>query len=94
MALNDEHVRRAAKLGIKDLSRKYSTAEMASGDIIFAATGITDGSLLSGVKFYEGQIETHTVIMRTATSRTVRWVYAEHMDMQKFQISARDQTLA
>ncbi|MGO9546553.1 MAG: class II fructose-bisphosphatase [Rhodomicrobium sp.] len=93
LALNDDHVRRAAKLGIKDLSRKYSTSEMASGDIIFSATGITDGSLLSGVKFYEGQIETHTVIMRTAT-RTVRWVYAEHMDMQKFQISARDQTLA
>lgn len=81
--LNDEHVRRAAALGINDLGRKYSTADMASGDIVFAATGVTDGSLLNGVKFYEGQIETHTVIMRSAT-RTVRWVYAEHMDMQKF----------
>ncbi len=82
-ALNDEQVRRAAQLGIKDFSRKYSTADMASGDIIFAATGVTDGSLLSGVKFYDGQIETHTVIMRSA-SRTVRWLYAEHMDLEKF----------
>ncbi len=86
-ALNDEHVRRAELLGIKDLKRKYSTADMASGDIIFAATGVTDGSLLSGVKFYDGQIETHTVIMRSA-SRTVRWIYAEHMDPVKFTLGA------
>jgi fructose-1,6-bisphosphatase II / sedoheptulose-1,7-bisphosphatase len=92
-ALNDEHVRRAAQLGIKDLSRKYMTADMASGDIIFAATGVTDGSLLSGVKFYDGQIETHTVIMRSA-SRTVRWIYAEHMDLQKFTGQPTDQNLA
>jgi fructose-1,6-bisphosphatase II / sedoheptulose-1,7-bisphosphatase len=82
-ALNDEQAGRAEALGIKDLSRIYSTADMASGDIIFAATGVTDGSLLSGVKFYDGQIETHTVIMRSV-SRTVRWIYAEHMDLYKF----------
>ncbi len=83
-ALNDQHLKRAEHFGIKDLRRKYSTADMASGDIIFAATGVTDGSLLSGVKFYDGQIETHTVIMRSAT-RTVRWLYAEHMDLSKFE---------
>ena len=82
-ALNDEQARRAELLGIEDLSRKYSTADMASGDIIFAASGVTDGSLLSGVKFYEGQIETHTVIMHSP-SRTVRWIYAEHVDLEKF----------
>jgi fructose-1,6-bisphosphatase II / sedoheptulose-1,7-bisphosphatase len=82
-ALNDRQARRAAEFGIADLKRKYSTADMASGDIIFAATGVTDGSLLSGVKFYDGQIETHTVIMRSAT-RTVRWIYAEHMELSKF----------
>ena len=82
-ALNDQHMKRAEHFGIKDLKHKYSTADMASGDIIFSATGVTDGSLLSGVKFYEGQIETHTVIMRSAT-RTVRWIYAEHMDLSKF----------
>jgi len=92
-ALNDEHLRRANLLGIKDLSRKYSTADMASGDIIFAATGVTDGSLLSGVKFYDGQIETHTVIMRSS-SRTVRWIYAEHMDLQKFVPPNSSQSLA
>ncbi len=83
-ALNDRHVRRAEHFGITDLKRNYSTAEMASGDIIFAATGVTDGSLLSGVKFYDGQLETHSVIMRSAT-RTVRWMYAEHMDLSKFE---------
>ena len=79
-ALNAEHVKRAEALGIRDLTRKYSTADMASGDIIFAATGVTDGSLLNGVKFSDGQVETHTVIMRSAT-RTVRWIYAEHMEL-------------
>ena len=83
-ALNDHHMKRAEHFGIKDLKRTYSTADMASGDIIFAATGVTDGALLSGVKFYDGQIETHTVIMRSAT-RTVRWIYAEHMDLSKFE---------
>ena len=82
-ALNAEHVKRAEALGITDLKRIYSTADMATGDIIFAATGVTDGSLLTGVKFLDGQIETHTVIMRAAT-RTVRWIYAEHMDLSKF----------
>ena len=82
-------MKRAAALGIEDLSRKYSTADMASGDIIFAATGVTDGPLLTGVKFYESQIETHTVIMRSAT-RTVRWLYAEHLDVQKFALNGHE----
>jgi fructose-1,6-bisphosphatase II / sedoheptulose-1,7-bisphosphatase len=82
-ALNDEHVQRARALGITDLRRKFSTADMATGDIIFAATGVTDGSLLTGVKFYDGQVETHTCIMRSVT-RTVRWIYTEHLDIEKF----------
>ncbi len=91
-ALNAEHVKRAEALGIRDLTRKYSTADMASGDIIFAATGVTDGSLLNGVKFSDGQVETHTVIMRSAT-RTVRWIYAEHMNLQKFAPEGQDQVI-
>ena len=83
VASNDEQVKRAALMGITDLNRKYSTADMASGDIIFAATGVTDGPLLTGVKFYDRQVETHTVIMRSATG-TIRWVYSEHMDPDKF----------
>ncbi len=81
--LSEEHVRRALAIGISDLKRKYSVADMASGDLVFAATGITDGPLLDGVKFGDGWIETHTVVMRAA-ARTVRWIYAEHMDVQKF----------
>jgi fructose-1,6-bisphosphatase II / sedoheptulose-1,7-bisphosphatase len=92
-ALNEEHVKRAAALGIDNLNRKYSTADMASGDIIFAATGVTDGPLLTGVKFYDSQIETHTVIMRSAT-RTVRWLYSEHLDVQKFLLNGHDQASA
>jgi fructose-1,6-bisphosphatase II / sedoheptulose-1,7-bisphosphatase len=84
-ALSDEHTKRAEALGITDLSRKYATADMASGDIIFAATGVTDGSLLGGVKFCDGQIETHTCIMRSP-ARTVRWIVTEHLDTGKFEI--------
>ena len=91
--LNASHVKRAEALGITDLSRKYSTADMATGDIVFAATGVTDGSLLDGVKFSDSQIETHTVIMRSAT-RTVRWIFAEHMDLQKFAPDGQDQIIA
>jgi fructose-1,6-bisphosphatase II / sedoheptulose-1,7-bisphosphatase len=85
--------KRAEALGIADFSRKYSTADMASGDIVFAATGITDGSLLHGVRFSDSQIETHTVVMRSAT-RTVRWILAEHMDLQKFAPDTQDQIVA
>jgi fructose-1,6-bisphosphatase II / sedoheptulose-1,7-bisphosphatase len=67
------------------LSRKYETADMASGDLIFAATGVTDGSLLGGVKFGDGQIETHTCIMRS-TAKTVRWIVTEHLDVEKFRV--------
>jgi fructose-1,6-bisphosphatase II / sedoheptulose-1,7-bisphosphatase len=83
VALNEEQAKRAKSLGITDMKRIYHTADMASGDIVFTATGVTDGSLLTGVKFHDTQIETHTLIMRSA-ARTVRWVYAQHMDVQKF----------
>jgi fructose-1,6-bisphosphatase II / sedoheptulose-1,7-bisphosphatase len=57
--------------------------DMASGDVSFAATGITDGSLLEGVRFTPGAIFTHTVVMRAST-RTVRWIRTEHRDIDKF----------
>jgi fructose-1,6-bisphosphatase II / sedoheptulose-1,7-bisphosphatase len=72
-ALTEDERKRAAAMGIHDLTRKYSIEEMAGGDVIFAATGVTDGSLLEGVKFHYGRVETHTVIMRSAT-KTVRWL--------------------
>jgi fructose-1,6-bisphosphatase II / sedoheptulose-1,7-bisphosphatase len=83
-ALREEERQRAAAMGITDLTRKYSIEEMAGGDVIFAATGVTDGSLLEGVKVHGGSIETHTVIMRSAT-KTVRWLRTQHRAGPKFQ---------
>lgn len=82
---NDDERRWAAQLGIKDLARKYAVEDMATGDVIFAATGVTDGSLLMGVKFYPTRIQTHTVLMRSATG-TVRWVRTDHKQIAKFSV--------
>ena len=62
---------RALKMGISDIKRKYSMHEMASGDVIFSATGVTDGSLLDGVHFRGDFAETETVVLRSKTG-TVR----------------------
>jgi fructose-1,6-bisphosphatase II / sedoheptulose-1,7-bisphosphatase len=64
---------RARKMGVKDPDAKLSMHEMASGDVMFAATGVTDGTMLSGVKFGSSHIATETVVMRSATG-TVRWI--------------------
>jgi fructose-1,6-bisphosphatase II / sedoheptulose-1,7-bisphosphatase len=64
---------RAKKMGVKDPDAKFSLTEMASGDVMFAATGVTDGGMLSGVKFGASHITTDTVVMRSATG-TVRWI--------------------
>jgi fructose-1,6-bisphosphatase II / sedoheptulose-1,7-bisphosphatase len=75
---NEDEKARARKWGIKDLDYIYDLSELAKGDCIFAATGVTDGSLLDGVKMLKGGImTTHTVVMR-ASSGTVRWVKGEH----------------
>jgi fructose-1,6-bisphosphatase II / sedoheptulose-1,7-bisphosphatase len=71
MPLKKEEEERARSLGIMDLKRKYAMAEMASGDVIFSATGVTDGSLLDGVHFRGNFAETETVVMRSKTG-TVR----------------------
>ncbi len=70
MPLKDEERERAAKMGA-DIDRKYTMEDMASGDVIFSATGVTDGSLLDGVHFRGDFAETETVIMRARTG-TVR----------------------
>ena len=79
---NDDERKRAAKWGIEDLDRIYKLHDLASGDCIFAATGVTDGSLLDGVKRIrrpngERIMTTESVVMR-ASSGTVRWVKGEH----------------
>ncbi len=75
---NDDERGRAHRWGIEDLDRVYSIDDMAKGDCIFAATGVTDGSLLKGVKRRKGGcIETESIVMR-ASSGTVRRVFTEH----------------
>ncbi|CAN5165169.1 class II fructose-bisphosphatase [soil metagenome] len=74
---NDDEVARARRWGIDDLDRVYSIKEMARGDCIFAATGVTDGSLLQGVRTRKDCLTTESIVMR-ASSGTVRRVLAEH----------------
>ncbi len=81
---NAEQKERAKKMGIEDFDRKYTMQEMASGDVMFAATGVTDGSMLSGVKTRGNTIYTETVVMRSSTG-TTRWIKAKHTHTTKFQ---------
>jgi fructose-1,6-bisphosphatase II / sedoheptulose-1,7-bisphosphatase len=75
---NDDEKARAAKWGVTDLNRIYNLEDLVKGDAIFAATGVTDGSLLGGVKRRrDGVLTTDSVVMR-ASSRTIRWVKGEH----------------
>jgi fructose-1,6-bisphosphatase II / sedoheptulose-1,7-bisphosphatase len=74
---NDDERARADKWGVTDLDRIYKLEDLAKGDCIFAATGVTDGSLLEGVKRRKNAITTESVVMRASTG-TVRWVKGEH----------------
>lgn len=75
---NEDEKARARKWGIEDLNKIYDLTELARGDCIFAATGVTDGSLLDGVKRLKGgRMTTESVVMRASTG-TVRWVKGEH----------------
>ncbi len=76
---------RAAKMGVTNPNKKYLMEEIVTGDCLFAATGVTTGSLLRGVRFREGLIETETVVMRSVTG-TVRWIRAEHRQLDKFHL--------
>ena len=82
---SDEKRDRAAKMGIKDPRKKYDIEDMVRGDCLFAATGVTDGSMPRGVKFRGDVIETETVVMRSVTG-TVRWIRAEHRQLEKFHL--------
>jgi fructose-1,6-bisphosphatase II / sedoheptulose-1,7-bisphosphatase len=74
---NDDEKARASRWGIKDLNRKYDMLDMAKGDVMFAATGVTNGSMLRGVRRFAGGAETHSLVMRSKTG-TVRYVEARH----------------
>jgi fructose-1,6-bisphosphatase II / sedoheptulose-1,7-bisphosphatase len=75
---NEDERARARRWGIEDLDRIYKLQDLAKGDCIFAATGVTDGSMLRGVKRLRGgRLTTESVVMRASTG-TVRWVRGEH----------------
>jgi fructose-1,6-bisphosphatase II / sedoheptulose-1,7-bisphosphatase len=74
---NDGERMRAERFGIKDLNRKYLMTDLASGDVVFSATGVTDGSMLEGVHVYPTYVTTHSIVMRSAT-KTVRWIKMRH----------------
>jgi fructose-1,6-bisphosphatase II / sedoheptulose-1,7-bisphosphatase len=80
---NEDSKARARRMGVADLERKYALEDLAKGDVVFAATGVTDGSMLQGVKRGSGWISTHTIVMRSST-KTIRWIKARHTDMSKF----------
>ena len=86
LIIDTEELReRTLKMGIKDPKKKYEISDMVRGDCLFAATGVTTGSLLKGVKFRGEVIETETVVMRSVTG-TVRWIRAEHRQFEKFHL--------
>ncbi len=74
---NDDERERALRCGITDFDRKYDLHELAGGDVMFAATGVTDGNMLKGVRRFAGGASTHSVVMRSKTG-TVRVVDATH----------------
>ncbi len=79
----EEKRERARRMGIADPRRRYQMEDLVRGDCLFAATGVTDGAMLRGVKFRGDMIETETVVMRSVTG-TVRWIRAEHRQLDKF----------
>src|SRR5207237_408377 len=81
----EERRERAYKMGVKDARQRFEIADMVRGDCLFAATGVTTGLLLKGVRFRGDMIETETVVMRSITG-TVRWIRAEHRQLEKFHL--------
>ncbi len=74
---NNEEIERAKKMGVADIKKKFKIDELAGGDVMFAATGVTDGDYLQGVHFFPGGATTQSVVMRSKT-RTVRVINATH----------------
>jgi fructose-1,6-bisphosphatase II / sedoheptulose-1,7-bisphosphatase len=82
---NDDEVARARRWGIEDLERIYALQDMAKGDCIFAATGVTDGSLLKGVHRRANSVSTESIVMRASTG-TIRRVSTEYHDRRAHEL--------
>ncbi len=74
---NDDEVTRAKKTNINDLDKIYKLDDLASGDVMFSATGVTDGTMLKGIKITKNYAETHSIVMRSKTG-TIRHINGEH----------------
>jgi len=74
---NQEEATRLREAGITDLGKKFTLEEMASGSVMFAATGVTNSDMLRGVRFFKGGAMTNSVVMRSRT-HTVRYIEAVH----------------
>ena len=74
---NQEEIERARTMGVKDINKKLTIEELARGEVMFAATGVTDGDYLDGVHFFSGGATTHSVVMRSKT-RTIRFIQTAH----------------
>lgn len=74
---NDDERSRAQRCGIEDFDRKYGLLDLAKGDVMFAATGVTNGTMLKGVRRFSGGATTHSVVMRSRTG-TIRYIEAVH----------------
>jgi fructose-1,6-bisphosphatase II / sedoheptulose-1,7-bisphosphatase len=74
---NDDERTRARSCGITDFDRKYDLHELAGGDVMIAATGVTNGAMLKGVRRFSGGAVTHSLVMRSS-SGTVRFIEATH----------------
>ena len=81
----DEKRERAARMGGTDPQMIFSVEDMVRGDCLFAATGVTTGALVSGVKFRTHFIETETIVMRSVTG-TVRIIRGQHRQLEKFHL--------
>lgn len=79
---NDDEKQRATRCGITDFNRKYDLLDLAKGDVMFAATGVTDGTMLRGVRYFAGGFETESMVMRSKTG-TVRKIAAMHNSERK-----------
>jgi fructose-1,6-bisphosphatase II / sedoheptulose-1,7-bisphosphatase len=79
---NDDELVRARRMGITDPDRIYDLDDLASGDVMFAATGVTDGTMLRGVRRFPGGVITHSIVMRSKTG-TVRLIETEHYIAKK-----------
>ena len=73
----DVEKQRASEMGSTDLNKIYTTNDLASGEVMFAASGVTDGTLLKGVRIKNNVATTHSVVMRSKT-KTIRYVEASH----------------